>query len=214
MKTHSLKFGHRTFSIHPPFFAPVASFVRLAFLLGAFLVAGTLAFAQQDDSVPTPKESTSQTEAGYRTPGAVRIGIASVTSSANPSIATQLLQEQLLKELASLKLEVVPLTSNPDDHDAIEAEAERKQCDYFVLSDITSLKRFGGSRKATSNGHAVIAGARTAAEVSVKAYLPGQMRPVLDGANNYSGGDVKSTMEKLIQAEAKSIATEIRKVKR
>ncbi len=192
----------------------LALLLMLVFSLCAF--AGTWQEAPDSTSPDSTPPDSAVANATHGSPSSGRscIGIARVTSSVGQAGLTQPLQEELIKDLASLKVEAVPLTSNPDDHDAIEAEAQQKRCEYFVLSDIASLKRFGGSRKTTSPGHTVISGARTAAEVSVKAYLPGQMRPVLDGGNNYKGGDVKSTLKSLMEIEAKSIATEILKVKR
>ena len=137
---------------------------------------------------------------GDRKPGTLRIGIAQIISSANAHLATAPLQRQLLTQLRSMGIDAVPLSASPDDHDALEAESQSKQCDYFVTSDVVTAKHRGAGR--------------TQVEVAVKAFLPEQMRPVLDGSNTYSGADTESALRELIQIEAKSIATEIRKVKK
>jgi hypothetical protein len=136
-------------------------------------------------------------------PGVLRIGVAPVTSSAAQPPSLNTLQGKIIAGLQGAGLEAVPLTTNPDDHDALEAEAKSKDCDYYVTSDIGQLK------VSTARGTP-----RTTAQIVVKAYLPDQIRPVLDGANNYIGGDVNSTLDSLLKEEIRSIATEIKRVKR
>jgi hypothetical protein len=136
-------------------------------------------------------------------PGVVRLGIAQVTSSAAQPASLKMLQGKIISGLQFSGFEAVPLSTNPDDHDALEAEAKEKRCDYYVTSDIQALKQ------STARGTP-----RTTAQIAVKAYLPDQIRPVLDGGNNYVGGDIDSTLESLLKEEIRSIATEIKKVRR
>lgn len=136
-------------------------------------------------------------------PGVLRIGVAPVTSSSAQPPSLNTMQGKIIAGLQGAGLDAVPLTTNPDDHDALEAEAKSKDCDYYVTSDIGELK------ESRARGTP-----RTTAQIVVKAYLPDQIRPVLDGANNYTGGDVNSTLDSLLKEEIRSIATEIKRVKR
>jgi len=136
-------------------------------------------------------------------PGVLRIGVAQVTSSAAQPASLNKLHSKIITGLEDAGFDAVPLTTNPDDHDALEAEAKSKDCDYYVTSDIGELKE----SKARGTP-------RTTAQIAVKAYLPDQIRPVLDGANNYTGGDIESTLDSLLKEEVRSIATDIKKVRR
>ena len=136
-------------------------------------------------------------------PGVLRLGVAQVTSSAAQPASLNTLQGKIIAGLQAAGLEAVPLSTNPDDHDALEAEAKDKGCDYYVTSDIQALKQ------STARGTP-----RTTAQIAVKAYLPDQIRPVLDGGNNYTGGDIESTLESLLKEEIRSVASEIKKVRR
>ena len=136
-------------------------------------------------------------------PGVLRLGVAQVTSSAAQPASLGTLQGKIISGLQAAGLEAVPLSTNPDDHDGLEAEAKEKGCDYYVTSDIQAL------RQSTARGTP-----RTTAQIAVKAYLPDQIRPVLDGGNNYVGGDIDSTLDSLLKEEIRSIASEIKKVRR
>ena len=133
----------------------------------------------------------------------MRLGIAQVTSSTAQPASLSTLQGKIISGLQAASFEAIPLTTNPDDHDALESEAEEKGCDYYVTSDIQALKQ------STARGTP-----RTTAQIAVKAYLPDQIRPVLDGGNNYTGGDIDSTLDSLLKEEVRSIATDIKKVRR
>ena len=136
-------------------------------------------------------------------PGILRLGIAQVTSSTAQPASLSTLQGKIISGLQAASFEAIPLTTNPDDHDALESEAEEKGCDYYVTSDIQALKQ------STARGTP-----RTTAQIAVKAYLPDQIRPVLDGGNNYTGGDIDSTLDSLLKEEVRSIATDIKKIRR
>lgn len=172
-----------------------------------------MATVQNPEAAKQPKPTIEQgTPAGnadaaaklsQKKPGVLRIGVAPVTSSAAQPPSLNTLQGKIISGLQGSGLDAVPLTTNPDDHDALEAEAKSKDCDYYVTSDIGELK------VSTARGTP-----RTTAQIVVKAYLPDQIRPVLDGANNYTGGDVNSTLDSLLKEEIRSIATEIKRVRR
>src|SRR5262249_55722080 len=74
-------------------------------------------------------------------PGVLRLGVAQVTSSAAQPASLNTLQGKIISGLQSSGFEAVPLSTNPDDHDALEAEAKEKGCDYYVTSDIQALKQ-------------------------------------------------------------------------
>ena len=172
-------------------------------------MATTRPAAHAQNGPSTIKQGTAAGEADAaakladKKPGVLRIGIAQVTSSAAQPASLNTLQGKIISGLQASGFEAVPLSTNPDDHDALESEAKEKRCDYYVTSDIQALKQ------STARGTP-----RTTAQIAVKAYLPDQIRPVLDGGNNYVGGDIDSTLESLLKEEIRSIATEIKKVRR
>jgi hypothetical protein len=213
-KIENLPVDSRLFQI-PSSYHEVNTFEELMGVPGGALASTLIgmattqppAHAQNGSSTIKQGTPAGQAEAaaklGDKKPGVLRLGVAQVTSSAAQPASLNTLQVKIISGLQASGFEAVPLTTNPDDHDALESEAKEKACDYYVTSDIQALKQ------STARGTP-----RTTAQIAVKAYLPDQIRPVLDGGNNYTGGDVDSTLESLLKEEIRSIATEIKRVRR
>jgi hypothetical protein len=213
-KIENLPVDARLFQI-PTSYREVNTFEELMGAAGGALastltgMATTRPSAHTQEGPSTIKHGTPAGEAeaaaklANKKPGVLRLGIAQVTSSAAQPASLGTLQGKIISGLQAAGFEAIPLTTNPDDHDELEAEAKSKGCDYYVTSDIQAL------RQSTARGTP-----RTTAQIAVKAYLPDQIRPVLDGGNNYTGGDTDSTLESLLKEEIRSIASEIKKVRR
>jgi len=213
-KIENLPVDARLFQI-PTFYHEVNTFQELMGAPGGAM-ASTLSGMATSQPSDHPQQAPSNIKHGTasgqaeataklanKKPGVLRLGVAQVTSSAAQPASLSTLQGKIISGLHASGLEAVPLTTNPDDHDALEAEAKEKGCDYYVTSDIQAL------RQSTARGTP-----RTTAQIAVKAYLPDQIRPVLDGGNNYVGGDIDSTLDSLLKEEIRSIASEIKKVKK
>jgi hypothetical protein len=213
-KMENLPVDARLFQI-PTSYREVNSFEELMGAPGGVLASNLIGMATMrptahlKEGPSTFKQGTPAGEADAaakladKKPGVLRLGVAQVTSSVAQPASLSTLQGKIIAGLQAAAFEAVPLTTNPDDHDGLEAEAKSKGCDYYVTSDIGALKQ------STARGTP-----RTTAQIAVKAYLPDQIRPVLDGGNNYTGGDIDSTLESLLKEEVHSIASEIKKVRR
>jgi hypothetical protein len=200
----------------PQDYREVKTYAELIGVPGMVGTSGMAAMQPRSENVQSPQEKAAEAnKIAAKRPGTIRIGVLQFTSSVEQPSSMKYLQGELIRALQSLGSDAVPLMADPMDRDAIEAESQSKECDYFVYSDISSIKQPSSAARKVGGvlGRGIGAGV-TDVTISVQAFLAGQMRPVLDGSNNFKSANADLAFQGLIQTEAKSIATEIKKVKR
>jgi Domain of unknown function (DUF4412) len=199
----------------PQDYREVKTYAELMGVPGMVGTAGMAAMQPRSGKAQSPQEEAAEAnKTAAKRPGTIRIGVLQFTSSVEQPSSMKYLQGELIRALQSLGTDAVPLVADPKDRDAVEAESQSKECDYFVYSDISSIKQPNSAVRKVGGvlGHGIGAGT-TDVTVSVQAFLAGQMRPVLDGSNNFKSANADLAFQGLTQTEAKSIATEIKKVK-
>jgi len=199
----------------PQDYREVKTYAELMGVPGMVGTAGMPAMQPRSGKAQSPQEEAAEAnKSAAKRPGTIRIGVLQFTSSVEQPSSMKYLQGELIRALQSLGTDAVPLVADPKDRDAVETESQSKDCDYFVYSDISSIKQPSIAARKVGGvlGRGIGAGV-TDVTVSVQAFLAGQMRPVLDGSNNFKSANADLAFQGLIQTEAKSIATEIKKVK-
>ena len=156
-------------------------------------------------------------ESTARKQGKLRIGITQVTSSADQTLATEGMQQQLVNDINFLGGEAVLLAADPNDRDAANEQAKQQGCDYVVFTNISDYKTATVGQKlgrVFNRGGLGGVGGTAAGRVEVVAdvlvFQPDKPIPVLDGNNNFRGSDADSTARGLMQTEARSVMLQLK----
>ena len=125
--------------------------------------------ANTDTSTPTTVPSTPSTPAntapastvGPKRAGVIRLGVATVKTgnvaeNINANELAVAVRNSLLQQLKGTNVEAVPIDATGGA--AIQAEAQQKECDYVVYSNVSHKKGGGGFGSMLSNSASTIAG--------------------------------------------------------
>lgn len=156
-------------------------------------------------------------ESTVKKQGKLRIGITQVTSSADQTLATEGMQQQLVNDINFLGGEAVLLAVDPNDRDAANEQAKQQGCDYVVFTNISDYKTATVGQKLGRvfnrgglGGVGGTAAGRVEVVANVLVFQPDKPTPVLDGNNNFRGNDADSTARGLMQTEARSVMLQLK----
>jgi hypothetical protein len=89
---------------------------------------------------------------GEKKPGVLRVGVPELTNKTGQEADTRALRERLIAELATVKMDAVPMAAAPQSE--LLQQASTRGLDYVLVADVTEMKvgggRFGGVAKAMS----------------------------------------------------------------
>jgi hypothetical protein len=100
---------------------------------------------RNDEESPTMSRPQAAAESGSMSSGRVRIGVVEINNKANATVSIEELRERLVGQLSSAGLDAVAL--NASSLSEAQTEAKVKQCDYILLTDLTSLKAASTGKK-------------------------------------------------------------------
>ena len=178
-------------------------------------VAGTPLGGQGNETntaTTTPTPATPAMPAAKR-PGAIRVGVAQIKDLTDKNLAADSVRARLVGALVAAGLEAVPL--NAYTPAALDAEAKQKECDFFLTTDVVSLKlsaarKFGGLLgRATGVGSAGID--RTEAQLNFKLTPVGASKPQLQTSANAKEEGDDASLNAALDKEAQAVAKEARK---
>jgi hypothetical protein len=170
---------------------------------------------QQQQAAAGNNESMPATPAApaAKQPGAIRVGVAQVKDLTDKNLSADAARAHLISALTSAGLEAVPL--NAYTPDGLNDEAKEKQCDFFLTTDIASLKlsaarKLGGMfGRATGVGSAGVD--RTEAQLNFKLYPVGSNSPQLQSAANAKEEGDDPSLNAALDKEAQTVAKEAKK---
>jgi hypothetical protein len=192
------------------------------------LVAGGPLQPQAPTSAPgtnatAPEERAEAVAAGAshettdKKKGPLRIGITQVTSSADQTLATEGMQQQLVNDINFLGGAAVLLSADPNDRDASNEQAKQQGCDYVVFTNISDYKTATAGQKLGRvfnrgglGGVGGTAAGRVEVVANVLVFQPDKPVAVLDGNTNFRGSDADSTARGLMQTEARSVMLQLK----
>jgi len=149
----------------------------------------------------------------------VRIGVAQVMSTVSPSLATDGWQQELVDDLDFLGAKGVILSSDPNDRDATLEQAKQANCDYVILTTVTTYKSVGVGEKITSVlGHGNLGGVggtgqgRVELGAEAKVFQPDSPVPIFDANNDFRQNDPTATAKGLLRTEARDVLLQLKRV--
>lgn len=149
--------------------------------------------------------------------GKLRIGITQITSSADRTLSTDGLQQQLVNDINFLGGQAVLLAVDPNDRDSAKEQAKQQGCDYVVFTNISDYKTATVGQKLGRvfnrgglGGVGGTASGRVEVLAKVLVFQPDKPIPVLDGDTNFRGNDADSTARGLMQTEARSVMLQLK----
>jgi hypothetical protein len=77
--------------------------------------------------------------------GSIRIGVGQINNKTGASVSTDELRDKLVSDISASGVEAIPL--NAISQSEAEAEAQAKQCNYILYTDISSLKAASAKKK-------------------------------------------------------------------
>jgi hypothetical protein len=184
--------------------------------LGMGDVAGTLLGGGQGNetntATTTPTPIIPAMPAAKR-PGAIRVGVAQVKDLTDKNLSPDAVRARLISALVAAGLEAVPLSAYTPA--ALDAEAKQKECDFFLTTDIVSLKlsaarKLGGLLgRATGVGSAGVD--RTEAQLNFKLTAVGAPKPQLQTTANAKEEGDDASLNAALDKEAQAVAKEAHK---
>ena len=166
----------------------------------------------------TPAPTTSESEESEaapteKRPGAVRVGVVSVTNKTGVQV-----QQQRANIVASIRralMDAVPIDATSDAE--IQAEAKQKQCDYILYTDVSSLKvATAGSKVGGFFGKAVGQGGTGNVESTLKYRLlqTGSPTPQLESSQSArEGATAEDSVKSALEREVRDVVTNIHKMR-
>jgi hypothetical protein len=157
---------------------------------------------------PAAVPSTSPSGAETKKPGSMRIGVAQLNNKTGKVVALDSLRARLMGQLETAGFD--PIALNGSSQMEADAEAKAKQCDFILLTDLTSLKssKLGGMFGRVTG---VDAGAKTEAKVEFKLYAVGESSPRLQSSATAKEEGEEASAGTAVDSEAKAVISEARK---
>ena len=143
--------------------------------------------------VKTPAQLTADhrpDEDGVKKPGTIRIGVAPVTNKSGETLPVEDLSEALAESLGDVEKDVVMLHAGTPKE--IEAEAQRRQCDYVLQDTVSQVKKNSGGMMGKLSGGG--SAEEYSAKVDYALVVPGQPKPAVSGSEHTGTSLVRKTV--------------------
>ena len=128
-------------------------------------------------------------EDGVKKPGTIRIGVAPVANKSGETLSVDDLSEALAESLGDVQKDVVLLHAGSPKE--IEAEAQRRQCDYVLQDTVSQVKKNGGGMMGKISGASAD---EYSAKVDYALVVPGQPKPSVSGSEHTGTSLVRKTV--------------------
>jgi hypothetical protein len=153
--------------------------------------------------------STGAVEA--RKPGTLRVGVAQINNKAGRPVSEDSLRARLVGQIEGTGVEAVPL--NATSQSEAEAEAKAKQCDFVLITDLSALKTSGAKKLGGLFGKAtgVQGMGQTEARVDFQLFAVGESSPRLQSSASAKEDGDEASAGTAIDAEARTVSSEVRK---
>jgi hypothetical protein len=182
-------------------------------------VAGTLMGGQTNAGGNEPGATTNTTTASAapaaKSPGAIRVGVAQVKDLTDKNLSTDSARARLISALIAAGLEAVPLDAYTPA--ALDTEATAKECDFFLTTDIISLKLSAARKIGGLLGRASGVGSagvdRTEAQLNFKLTPTGASAAQLQSSANAKEEGDDLSLNAALDKEAQTVAKEAKKKK-
>ncbi len=146
-----------------------------------------------------------------RQPGTVRVGVVTINNQSDRSVSLAALRERLIAEIKSSGIDAVGL--NALSRIEAETEAQNKQCDYILFTDISSLKMSAAKKLGGLLGRAAgVSGIEKAeARVVYRLFEVGKTAPRLKSSATAKEEGGEASVGTALDAEARAVVNEVRK---
>ncbi len=151
---------------------------------------------------------------GGQQAGAIRVGVVQINNKTSASVSTDELRDKLVGEISASGIETVPL--NAISQSEAEAEAQAKQCNYVLYTDISSLKTASAKKKlggifGQATGIETGGGSKSEARLDFKLYRAGSSSATLESSATGKEDSSDASVGAALDREAKAVAAAARK---
>jgi len=167
---------------------------------------------QQQSSGENP--NTSMTGNESRTPRGVKIGVVQFNNKANATVSPDELRDRLIGEISGAGVEAIPL--NASSLSEAQTEAKVKQCDFILLTDISTLKTASAGKKlggllGRATGVDTGGAGKSEAKLDFKLYPTGASSPKLQTSANAKEDSQEASINSVLSNEAQAVVAAARR---
>jgi hypothetical protein len=147
-------------------------------------------------------------------PRGVKIGVVQFNNKANASVSPDELRDRLIGEISGAGIEAIPL--NASSLSEAQTEAKVKQCDYILLTDISTLKTASAGKKiggllGRAAGVDTGGAGKSEAKFDYKLYPAGGSSPKLQSSANAKEDNQEASVNSVLSSEAQAVIAAARK---
>jgi hypothetical protein len=157
-------------------------------------------------SIDTSPSETSNTAAPKR--AGIRVGVVQINNKTDRQVSTEVLRQTLIGQIQTGSIDAVAL--NALSRTEAEVEAQAKQCDYILFTDIVAMKssKLGGMFGRVTG---VSGTGKTEAKLEYKLFAVGSSTPLLQSSASAKEEGDETSAGVAISQEARTVNAELSK---
>jgi hypothetical protein len=156
-----------------------------------------------------PTNAPAMSSPGAKRAGVIRVGVVALNNRTDRAVETEQLRRQLIAELTNANVEAVALDTNSPE------EARRKECDFILSTDISTLKQSAANKIGGMFGRAAgVGGAAERFEAKVEYTLvpaSGGAALAQSNASAKEEGGADASLSAALRKEAQAVLAKVRK---